>query len=273
MQRSANAEAISHLTTALELLKTLPDTPERTQQELTLQIALGVRLQATKGYGAPEVGTVYTRARELCRQLGETPQLVRVLPGLWNFYLVRAELQTTRELGEQFLTLAQSVQDPVPLLEAHLALGSASFWLGEVASAQAHLEQSIALYDPQQHRSLAFLYGHDPGVLCLSYAACALWTLGYPEQALKRSQEALTLAQELSHPFSLAFALSYATMLHQYRWEGQAAQERAEATIALSTEQGFPFWLAFGTILRGWVLAEQGQGEEGIAQIRQGLEA
>jgi predicted ATPase len=272
-QRSANAEAISHLTTALELLKTLPDTPERTQQELTLQIALGVTLQAAKGYGAPEVGTVYTRARELCRRVGETSLLFPELPGLWKFYLVRAELQTVRELGEQLLILAQRVQDPVLLLEAHCALGNASFWLGEVASARAHSEQSIALYDPQQHRSLAFLYGDDPGVLCLSYAAGALWSLGYPEQALKRSHEALTLAQELSHPSSLAFALSWAAMLHQYRWEGQAAQERVEATIALSTEQGFPYWLTFGTILRGWVLAEQGQGEEGIGQIRQGMEA
>jgi TOMM system kinase/cyclase fusion protein len=272
-QRSANAEAISHLTTALELLKTLPDTPERAQQELTLQITLGSPLQAAKGYGAPEVGTVYTRARELCRRVGETPQLVRVLPGLWKFYLVRAEHQTVRELGEQFLTLAQSAQDPVLLLEAHRALGNTAFWLGEVASAQAHLEQSIALYDPQQHRALAFLYGDDPGVNCLSYAACALWSLGYPEQALKRSQEALTLAQELSHPFSLAFALSWATMLHQYRREWQATQERAEAAITLSTDQGIPYFLAQATILRGWTLAEQGQGEEGIAQIRQGMDA
>jgi predicted ATPase len=186
---------------------------------------------------------------------------------------VRAEHQTVRELGEQFLTLAQSVQDPVLLLEAHRALGNTAFWLGEVASAQAHLEQSIALYDPQQHRALAFLYGDDPGVNCLSYAACALWSLGYPEQALKRSQEALTLAQELSHPFSLAFALSWATMLHQYRREWQATQERAEAAITLSTDQGIPYFLAQATILRGWTLAEQGQGEEGIAQIRQGMDA
>ena len=108
---------------------------------------------------------------------------------------------------------------------------------------------------------------------CLSYAAWVLWFLGYPDQALKRSQEALALAAGLSHPFSLAFALGFAAVLHQLRREEQAAQERAEAVIALSTEQGFPFWLALGTILRGWALAEQGQGEEGIAQIRQGLAA
>jgi class 3 adenylate cyclase/predicted ATPase len=272
-QRSANVEAISHLTKGLELLKTLPDTPERTQQELTLQIALGVTLQATKGYGAPEVETVYTRARELCRRVGETSLLFPVLPGLWKFYVTRAEFQTVHELGEQLLTLAQRVQDPVLLLEAHCALGNASFWLGEVASAQAHLEQGVALYDLQQHRSLAFLYGDDPGVICLSYAACALWSLGYPEQALRRSHEALTLARELSYPSSLAFALSWAAMLHQYRQEGQVTQERAEAAITLCTEQGLPYWLAMGTILRGWALTEQGQGEKGIAQMHQGLAA
>ena len=108
---------------------------------------------------------------------------------------------------------------------------------------------------------------------CLSYAALGLWYLGYPDQALKRSHEALTLAQELSHPFSLAFALVMAAMLHQLRREGQAAQERAEAAMALSTEQGFAHWLADGTILRGWALAEQGQREEGITQMRQGLAA
>jgi len=101
IERSANVEAIGHLTRGLELLQTLPDTPERARQELMLQITLGSPLQAAKGYGAPEVGTVYTRARELCRRVGETPQLVRVLPGLWKFYLVRAEHQTVRELGEQ----------------------------------------------------------------------------------------------------------------------------------------------------------------------------
>ncbi len=123
--------------------------------------------------------------------------------------------------------------------------------------------RAIALYDPHRHRSLAFLYGQDPRVVCLSYAALVLWCLGYPDQALKKSHKALTLAQELSHPFSLAFALDFAAMLHQFRREVQAAQEQAEAVIALCDEQGFPFWLAWGTILQGWALAEQGRGEEG----------
>jgi predicted ATPase len=271
-QRSANAEAISHLTKGLELLKTLPNTPERTQQELALQLTLGAPLIATKGYTVPEVEQAYTRALELCRQIGETPQLFPVLRGLQIFYLIRAEHKTARELGEQLLTLAQRVQDPVFLLGAHFVLGQTLYFLGELAPAREHLEQGIALYDPQQYRSLVWAGAH-PGAQCLSYAALALWHLGYPDQSLKRSHEALALAQELSHPFSLAFAFASAAFLHQYHRAGQSSRERAEATIALSSDQGFPFWLAIATILRGWALAEQGQAEEGIGQIRQGMAA
>ncbi|MBI3301580.1 MAG: AAA family ATPase, partial [Deltaproteobacteria bacterium] len=273
IQRSAHVEAISHLTKGLELLKTLPDTPERTQQELRLQSALGAPLIATKGYAAPEVGQAYTRARELCRQVGETPQLFPVLYGLWVFRLVRAELQTACELGEQLLSLATSQQDPALFVEAHQAMGLSLLCLGELAPARRHLEQGIALYDPTQHRSHAFFYGQDPGVVCLSFAAWAVWVLGYPDQALERSREALSLALELSHPFSLAFALYFATLLSHYRREWQAAQVQAEALIKLSTDQGFALYLARGTILRGGALAEQGQVDEGIAQMHKGLEA
>ena len=142
----------------MELLNTLPDTPERTQQEITLQIALGPALIATKGIAAPAVEHAYARARELCQQVGETPQLFPVLVGLFRFYLLRAELQTAHELGQQCLSLAQRVQDPALLLEAHMALGPPLLFLGEMASAREHAERGIALYDPQQHRSHAFLY-------------------------------------------------------------------------------------------------------------------
>jgi predicted ATPase len=152
-----------------------------------------------------------------------------------------------------------------------MALGPPLLFLGEISSAREHAERGIVLYDLQQHRSHAFLYQLDPGVVCLSIAAWALWVLGYPDQALKRIHAALTLAQELSHPFSLAYAFVVAAVLRQLRREGPAAKERGEAMMALSSEQGFPHWLAWGTIVRGWALAEQGQGEEGIAQIRQGL--
>jgi len=272
VRHSANAEAISHLTSALDLLKTLPDTPERAQQELALQIALGVPLMITKGYASPEVAKVYTRARELCRQGGETSQLFSVLMGLWLSSTTRAECQAARELGEQLFSLAQRTQDPALLVEAHYALGTALFYLGEVAPALAHFEQGIALYDPPKHRSYTFLcVGIDPKAICLSWASVALWFLGYPDQALKRSSEALTLARELSHPYSLAWALDVAAWVHQLRREGHLTQEQVEAELALCHEHGFTFYLVSGTIRRGWTLVEQGQGEEGIAQMRQGM--
>ncbi len=272
LRRSANQEATSLLSRGLELLKTLPDTPERLHQELPLQHALGTPLMATKGIAAPEVGKTYARARELCLQVGETPQLLQVLRGLWGFYLMRAEFQTARELGNQLLTLAQNVQNPALLLQAHQALGQTLSPLGELIPARAHLEQSPALHDPQKGSS--YVFSIMPfRVSCLNIEASVLWLLGYPDQALKRSHEALILAQESSHPFSLAMALILAGWQHQYRREGQAAQKRAEAVIALSTEQGFAQFLALGTIQRGWALAAQGQGEEGIVQMRQGLAA
>ena len=201
------------------MLKTLPNTPERSQQESVLQTTLGPALIAAKGYAAPEVEHTYARARELCRQVGETPHLFPVLGGLWVFYLVRAEHRTAHGLAVQFLHMLQRVQDPALLLEAHYALGVSLLWRGALVPARAHLDQSIALYDAQQHRSHALLYRRDPGVTCLSYAAWGLWSLGYPDQTLKRSYEALTLAKGLSHPFSLATALYSAAVLHQFRRE------------------------------------------------------
>ena len=184
-ERSANVEAISHLTQGVRGAPDAAGHAERVfSKNWTLQTALGPALIATKGYAAPEVEQAYTRARELCQQMGETPHVFPVLRGLWVFNEARAELQMARELAEQLLVLAQSLQDPVHLMEAHRALGNTLFWLGEFAPARVHLEQGIALYDPQQHRSLAFLYGTDPAVVCLSYAAWALWLLGYPDQAL-----------------------------------------------------------------------------------------
>jgi predicted ATPase len=273
VQRSANAEALTHLTTALELLSTLPDTPERAQHELGLHLTLGPVLMNIRGMAAPEVGALYTRARELCQQGGDTSQLFPVLSGLWRFALLRAELPLTRELGGQLLHLAQQAQDAALLLAAHRALGATLLWQGEMPLAREHLEQGIALYDPQQHRSLAFVYGIDLGMTCRIHAAWVLWLLGYPDQALKRSHEAITLAQELSHPFSLSFALQFTAYLHQFRREWRFAQEQAEAAMTLSAEQGFAQTLSQAAILRGWALAEQGQGKDGIAQMQQGLAA
>ncbi len=273
IERSAHLEAISQLTKGLEVLKTLRDTLKRAQLELDLQINLGPVLMATKGFTAPEVEVAYARARELCQQVGDTPQLFPVLHGLWRFYNARGEFQTARELGEQLVALAHRVCDSALLLEAHRALGQTTFWLGEMALSRAHMEQGMAFYDFQQHRSHTMMYGQDPGVVCQSFAAWALWMLGYPDQARQRIDEALTLAQELAHPFSLVYALTCAAIVHGFRREGRAIQKRAEEVMTLSREHGFPFWVTWGTILQGWALATQGQEAAGTTQIRQGLAA
>ena len=176
-------------------------------------------------------------------------------------------------MGEQLLRLAQSEQDRVLLLQAHLALGFPLLWLGNLVSAHAHLAEAVKLYDPLQDQSSAFFYGQHSAVVGLSYEAWALWQLGYPQQALERSQDSLLVMEKLSHPFSLAMALCHSARFHQLCREERAAQERAERVISLAREQGFPFWVAQGTIVRGWALAEQGQVEEGIEQIQQGLSA
>jgi tetratricopeptide (TPR) repeat protein len=273
-QRSANVEAINHLTQGLEVLKTLPDTPKRAQQELTLQIALGGSLMTTKGYGVSEAEKAYARARELCRQVGETPQLFPALWGLHTFYAtVGGEVQTVQELEEQLWRLAQRAQDPTLLLMAYRVRGVELHWRGEFAQALEHVERGIALYDRRQHHALAFRYVNDPGVQCLSYAAVTLWYLGHPDRALQRVHAALTLAQELAHQTSLAHSLYWAAWLHRVRGEVQVVQERAGASMALSGEQGFAHMMVWGTVLQGWALVEQGQGEEGIAQMRRGLAA
>jgi predicted ATPase/class 3 adenylate cyclase len=270
-QRSAHIEAISHLTKGLELLKTLPDTPERAQQELRLLTTLGPALIFMKGYGAPEVEQIYARAYELCQQGGRSHQLIGVLQGLLAFHLVRGEVRKARDLAEQIFRLAQRVATPTALIAAHGVLGISLYHLGELSAAREHVEQAWALYNPQAHNPRVIGGLADPGVLSLSYAASTLWCLGYPDQALEKVRVALLLAHEVAHPFSLASALTRAAALHFARGEVQAGQEQVEALIVLATDQGFPDVVALETARRGVGLVEQGEVEAGIAQLQHGL--
>jgi predicted ATPase len=270
IDRSANQEAISHFTTGIELLTTLPETPERTQHALTLYTALGAALQMAQGIGAPEVEHAYTQAYALCQQVGETPQLVQVLFGLWRFYIARPQFHTARELGATLLHLTPRDLNPALAVLAHYALGNTWLCLGTLPTARQHLEEGIARYTPDQRRAPAFRIGHDPGVVCRAFAAWTLWLLGYPDQALVHTHDALALAHALSHPFSLAYAQCWAATVSQLRRDVLAVHKHAEAAVALATAQGFTQWAAVGTNARGWALAMQGQGEEGMTQGRQG---
>jgi class 3 adenylate cyclase/tetratricopeptide (TPR) repeat protein len=240
IERSAHLEGIGHLRTGLELLQTLPETRERVQREVDFLIALGGSLITTKTQAAPEVRETYTRARQLCELLDDPHQRFPILRGLSTYYLVRAELQKAHELGQQLLTLAQHVQDAALLSTAHRTLGGTLFHLGEPALAHTHFTQGMALYDPRQHRTSAFLYGQDTGVSFRSYTAWTWWLLGYPHQGLVQLDEAVTLAQQLDQPFSLCVALVFAAICHALRREECAAQEHAKAAVSLAMEQGFP---------------------------------
>jgi predicted ATPase len=271
--RSAYLEAVSHFTTGIELLQTLPEMPERLQQALTLHTALGAALQLPKGCASPEVEHAYTQAYTLCQQVGETSQLVPVLFGLWRFYHSRAQFHTARELGETLLRLVQCADDPALAVVAHYARGTTWFCLGAWPAARQHLEAGSARYTPDQRRAPVFRIGHDPGVACRVLAAVTLWFLGYPAQALAHVHNALALAHALSHLPSLAFARCWAAYVHQLRRDVLAMYEQAEAAVALSTEEGFSQLAAMGTSLYGWALAMQGQAAAGMAQVRQGITA
>jgi len=175
------------------------------------------------------------------------------------------------ELGRQLDRLVQRETLPTPRLESHDTLGGILFYMGDYTAARMHLDQVIALTDPATQHSLALRQGVAPGVRCLAVAALTLWCLGYPAQAVGRSREALALAQELGHPPSLALARFFTAVLHYRRREVPAVQTQAEALMSLATAQQFPLWAGWGTCWRGWALALQGQGEAGMAQMRDGL--
>jgi predicted ATPase len=271
--RSANVEAVGQLGKALEVLQTLPDTTDRAREELAVLMALGPALIATKGYGTRDVHQTYVRARELCQQVGDAEQLFPALRGLWNRSLMQADHQMARQLGEELLELANRLQISANIVEAHRVLGTVYWNLGELSHAHEHLAQGIALYDPQQHRSLAFIYGADSGSVCSLYDGIVLWSLGYPNQAHEKMDRALALARELAHGNTLAFISVFSALLHRLCGDTQRARERAEAAIIVGAEQGIAQWSAGATILLGSLFAAEGQYTAAMARIHEGLVA
>jgi predicted ATPase len=267
----ANEEAVAHFQKGLEILKTLPDTPERVQQELGMQLGLAVPLSGIKGYGEPAVGETYSRARILCQQIGEKPQLITALFLLSIFYFSRAEHQTALEIQEQLVRLAQKIKDPLLIALTHSTMAWILYSQGRFASAQTHLDKMNSFYDFKKHGSLAFIYGFDPGMASLAFSACNLWCLGYPDQALDCCIKSVDLARKVNHPYTLAFALAMASMFNLLRRESQALKELAEELVQLSREKGFLLYAGIGNFKSGRALCEQGQIKEGIARINQGL--
>jgi predicted ATPase len=264
-------ESRVHLTNAMDLLMTLPDSPKRKEQELALQLALGMAWMGD--IPGPEWGNAITRARELCQHTGKTSELCRALGELAIFHYVRAEYRRAHDLAEEALNLAQQAGDPLLVAASHWHLGFILFGLGEYTTAHIHLEQVISFYEPQQHhRPFVSLRGSDSGMSALAYDACCLWCLGYPEQALQRSQESLALAREFDHAFSLADVLCFGGCLFNAMRQNMAAlKEDAEELTQLSKGMGFSSFEGTGACYRGQALTKLEQVETGIAQTNEGL--
>ena len=273
LERCANVEAIGHFTRGIELLDKLPETDERIQRKLAMQIALGAPLIATKGYAAPEVRESFHRARELCDRLGDTPELFRVLWGLAAYYLIRADLPTARELVQRCLEQAERKNDEDQLLEAHTWVGAVSFYMAEFGAAQQHFDAALAIYDRERHHMHALEYGLDPAILCMVHVTWMRWLGGRSEQALVNEAATLALARQLAHPLSIAHALNFTAVHRLYRREPSETQRCVDEEIAISTEHQFPHYVAYGTILGGWARAAQGDVAGGIVQIQRGLAA
>ncbi len=273
IHRFAYREAVGLARRGLDLLATLPESAERDEQELCLQLTLGVPLIATVGYASPEVGSVYQRARELCRLIGDTPDISEVLWGLWTFHTLRAELRTAREIAEEFLSLAARLPYPGLAMRSHLAMEITFMHMGEVDSATGHFDKALSLYDPEQHREDAFIYAQHPGVAMRCFGAWALWFLGKPDTALERIHEALRIAHELSEPHGLAHAHFFAAVLHQFRREGLLAEVHAKSALAVSVQHGLVMYEAMATTMLGWALFDHGRLDSSIEHMNQGLSA
>ncbi|HEX6015633.1 MAG TPA: hypothetical protein VFY87_28285 [Geminicoccaceae bacterium] len=271
LARSATAEAVAQLTRGLDLLKALPDGMERRRQELDPQLTLGSVLIAAKGQAASETSHAYARARQLCAEAGATAELIPALYGQYVVHFQRGELAAAYEVARELLHLAQERGDAAAQVTGQRIIGSASFQLGRLLESRTHLEEGLVLYDPVRDRSSALTYAIDSRVVCSHWLSHALLALGYPKQALARNGEMLTYARELAYPNTLAQALLSACSLYVLLRRRRDALAQAEALIALAREQDFPLWLAGGTIIRGWALADGGRTEDDIAAIHQGL--
>jgi predicted ATPase/DNA-binding winged helix-turn-helix (wHTH) protein len=272
-RRHAHQEAITALTTGLTLLATLPEGPERSQRELTLQLLLGELWMAAKGMGAPEAGEAFTRAHRLCQQLGEVPQRFRVIQGLYRFHEGQAALHAAGELSQQLFHLAHQQSDAGLVLEGQSAMGSVALFRGDLAAARAHLEPCLPQDDTPSPSASRVRGGHLLEITHLAWMAQVLWGLGFTDQAQQRSQEALALAQQLGHPPSLGHAQLFAAILSQSRQDTATTHAHADALMAFATAQGLVHRVEQGRILRGWALAMQGDAAIGVVQIQQGLAA
>jgi predicted ATPase len=270
-RRNAHREAIAAIKTGLALLATLPDSPERIQRELTLQLKSGELLMAAQGMGSPEAGEVYARAHMLCQRLVETPHRFGVLSGLTMFHATQGRLDLAQTFGQQLLDLALRQADPVLVREGHVAVGVAALYRGDLIAARTHFEQSLELPAAGPPSTAIFAGGLYPEIASQVWLTRALWALGYADQARQRGRETLALARQTDHAPSMAYAEYILAMLSQCLRETAATRARADALMAFASAQGLRHRLGQGRILLGRALAMEGDAAAGVHHIQQGL--
>jgi predicted ATPase len=270
-RRSAVAEAIGHLTRSIEFVRTLPESRARAERELHLQTMLGQAYIARHGHAAPETAAAFARAQDLVEAVGDASQQFPVLYGFWAVQFVRMALPEQQKLAGQTLALAEQHPDPERLCLAHRMCGATDEAGGELLPAREHLEQAVALYNPERHGSTAFVFGQDLGVAALAHLTWVLWLLGYPDQASRRQAEGLALAHRVGHKNTLGFALMYSALVDTFGRDARSAAEHATALLELSREHKLDLWAASATVVQGWAMARQGQATDGLAVIQRGL--
>jgi len=272
LRNDALMESIEHFTKALELIHTLPESPQRDGMELGAQVLRAVPLTLTRGWANPDVGTAYERARELTKRLGESPQMFLALVGVFTYYLVRGDFRQASEIGDVNFSVAQQSEDPELILEASQDRGAAHFYMGQLEDSLPHLARVDELYVPEKHHYHVFAYGRDPLAVALQHESLAYWYLGFPDKSLESSDKGLRLTEEWHHPFSRAWVLISRCLTLHLRGDFEEMQVIAQQGIELAGTQGFPNWLAQGLVYLGWTIAAQGDVEQGIAKIREGLD-
>jgi predicted ATPase len=267
----AHRESIDYLHRALKSVERLAAV-DRPGRELSLQLTLGVQLQTTRGFADQQARRAFARARELSELAGNVVQSFSALWGLWLHHKARSELATAQAMALELFALAERLGDDSLKLQAHQALAVTSLCAGQPAETRRQMELGLVLYQPERHHVHTYSFGQDPGVALRSFGALALWLLGYPNEALQSSREALRLSHEHTQPSSQALALHFAAMVHQGLRDGEAALACADLALTIAAEQGHSFWKAGSTVMRGWAVAECGDPQQGITLMRQGLE-
>jgi len=270
-ERSAHVEAIAHLNQGLRVLTTLPETRERDQQELTLRIDLGKSLIATKGWASPEAEVAYTRAWELCQQLGDHSRGFTALRGLQLYYVNLFEMEKAQHFAEEALHVAERLDDAARLVGGHVAVGVTLYNRGKLEPALAHFRRGFEMFDPNMQ--FPDWPGSHPGVQCQFQPVLISWMLGYPDRSLEELRAAVRSAETLGHPFTLAQTLCHAALVHTFRREPSAAADCAGRALKICEEQRIAQWQAWGLCERGWALGVSGESEKGLAQIRQGVDS